>query len=385
MNNDSMNGSMLPPPRAARSSGGMGCGMAFLIVALLGSAFLNVVLCAGLFASSVSNMPGIDAHLGEKFHSGTRMATDKVAVVKIEGPIMDSLLSYARDEIEQATGDDNVKAVVVRVDSPGGSVTASDDLLRRLEQLRDGTAPKHAGSPKPLLVSMGGVCASGGYYISMAAAQDANNPATPKLFAERTSITGSIGVYASLPNAKVLADKVGVKMELIKAGDIKGSGSPFHEMTPPERQPWQDMVEHAYQQFIKVVETGRPVLKGKLTQDLFPPKIVAKYDDKGVIVAADGGKYTRKLADGGIFTAKEAVEYQLIDAVGTLDDAIAEAVKQAKLSNWRAIVYEKPVTLLTVLTGASAPVPPQGLLPHADFTPRLWYLLPAAEVDARLR
>ena len=82
MNNDSMNGSMLPPPRAARSSRGMGCGMAFLIVALLGSAFLNVVLCAGLFAATVGNMPGIDAHLSEKFHSGARAATDKVAVVE---------------------------------------------------------------------------------------------------------------------------------------------------------------------------------------------------------------------------------------------------------------------------------------------------------------
>jgi protease-4 len=384
MENISGNDSMLPPPRGSRSSGGIGCGMVFLIVALIGSFFFNVVLCAGLFAEKVSDLQ-MDSHLTEKFHSGDKMTSDKVAVVKIEGAIMDGLLNYVHHEIDQAAADDAVKAVVVRVDSPGGSITASDDLLRRLENLRDGTSPKHPGTPKPLIVSMGGVCASGGYYVSMAAAQNPTDLAQPKIFAERTCITGSIGVYASLPNAKEMADKIGVKMELIKAGDIKGSGSPFHELTPQERQPWQEMVENAYKQFISVVETGRPVLKGSLTKDLFEPKKVAKYDDKGAIINADGGNYTRKLADGGIFTAQEAKEYKLIDNVGTLDQAIAEAVKQAGLAKWRAVTYEKPINLLTALTGAQAMTPPQGFLPHADFTPRLWYLLPAAEVNARLQ
>lgn len=382
MNNE--HDAILPPPRGGRSSGGIGCGTIFLIVALLGSLFFNVVICAGLFASKVGDLD-LDTHLTEKLHAGNHLASDKVAVVKIEGTIMDGLLNYAHHEIDQAAQDNNVKAVVVRVDSPGGSITASDDLLRRLEQMRDGTTPKHPGTPKPLIVSMGGVCASGGYFISMAAAQNPADLTQPRIFAERTCITGSIGVYASLPNAKQMADKIGVKMELIKAGDIKGSGSPFHEMTPQERQPWQDMVENAYKQFIDVVETGRPVLKGKLTKDLFEPREVAKYDDKGAIVDKSGGKYTRKLADGGIFTAKEAKEHKLIDDIGTLDDAIAEAVKQAGLRDWRAISYEKPVNLISLLTGSQASVQTQSLLPRADFTPRLWYLLPAAEVDARLK
>jgi protease IV len=382
MSNDG-NDAILPPSRGAAKSSGIGCGMVLLIVFLLGSLFLNVVLCAGLFTSSIGNLAA-DLHLGEKFHSGNRIATDKIAVVKIEGAIMDGLLGYAHQQIEQAAHDDGVKAVVVRVDSPGGSITASDDLLRRLEQLRDGKTPKNPGPRKPLVVSMGGVCASGGYYISMAAAQDANDLTLPKLFADRSCITGSIGVYASLPNAKGLADKIGVKMELIKAGDIKGSGSPFHDLSPQERQPWQDMVEHSYKQFLGVVEAGRPVLKGKLTDPLFPPRPVAKYDDKGVVIEANGGQYTRKLADGGIFTAKEAVDYKLIDAVGTLDDAIAEIAKQVGLTDWKAIGYEKPTTLMTLFTGQDS-ASGKGALPSADFTPRLWYLLPAAEVDARLK
>src|SRR5207237_6710354 len=117
-----------------------------------------------------------------------------------------------------------------------------------LEQLRDGTTPKLRGKSvaKPLVVSMASVAASGGYYVSMAAKQPAAAPGEKparKLFAERTTITGSIGVYASLPNAKGLADKIGFRMEMIRAGDIKGSGSPFHDLTPVERQPWQDMVD----------------------------------------------------------------------------------------------------------------------------------------------
>src|SRR5262249_16377758 len=157
--------------------------------------------------------------------------------------------------------------------SPGGTITASDELLRQLTDLRDGTTVKFKGNTfaKPIVVSMGSVAASGGYYISMAAAKDANQPQQKKLFAERTTITGSIGVYASLPNAKGLGDKIGLKMDMIRAGDLKGAGSLLHDMSPAERQPIQDMVESSYRQFIEVVETGRPELKGKMTENLFPP------------------------------------------------------------------------------------------------------------------
>src|SRR5881227_3096980 len=146
-----------------------------------------------------------------------------------------------------------------------------------------------------------------------------------------------------------------------RSGDVKGSGSLFHEMTPQERQPWEDMVEHAYRQFLDVVEEGRPALKGKLTEELFAPKTIPLHDDKGNVVLGDDGKpktatYTRKRADGGIFMPDEALQYGLIDAVGTLEDAIAEAADEAGLkTKYRAVTYERPVTLLGLL-GASGRV-----------------------------
>src|SRR5439155_9136135 len=188
----------------------------------------------------------------------------------------------------RAAGDKHVKAVVVRIESPGGTITASEDLHRRLVHLREGTTPKSqppgtAPNPKPLVVSMGAMAASGGYYIAMPAQSKSKSGEQPekKLFAERTTITGSIGVYASFPNIAKFAKDHGIEMDMIKAGDVKGSGSLFHEMTPQERQPWEDMVEHAYRQFLDVVEEGRPALKGKLTEELFPPKPIPLHDDKG--------------------------------------------------------------------------------------------------------
>jgi len=380
----SSDGPMLPAPRNQAQPGrGIGCGTVFLIFVLLISLVLNVIMCSGLLLPDVSSLANTDGlHLHEKFHSGNRTATDKIAIVRVEGTIMEGMLGFAHQQIDQAARDADVKAIVLLVNSPGGSITASDDMLRRLEQLRDGKNPRYPGRPKPLVVSMGSLCASGGYYISMAAQQDAVHP--KKLFADRSCITGSIGVYASLPNAKGLAEKIGVTMEMIKAGDIKGSGSPFHELTPQERQPWQDMVENAYAQFIAVVETGRPALKGKLTVPLAAPKQIAKYDSKGNVIDKKGGEYVRKRADGGIYTATQALEIGLIDAVGPIDDAIAEVAKQASMGDWRAVTFEKPLSLLTALTGVEAKAPSGGL-PNADLWPRLWFLLPAAEVGARIR
>jgi protease-4 len=284
----------------------------------------------------------------------------------------------------------------VRIESPGGTITASEDLHRRLVQLRDGTTPKFQATgttKKPLVVSMGAMAASGGYYIAMPAVRDPQTPSAKKLFAERTTITGSIGVYASFPNIAKFAKDHGIEMDMIKAGDVKGSGSMFHEMTPQERQPWEDMVEHAYRLFLDVVEEGRPALKGKLTEELFAPKPIPLHDAKGNVVLGEDGKpktttYTRKRADGGIFTADEALNYDLIDQIGTLEDAIAEAATEAGLTKYRAVVYERPVTLLGLLgasaRGRSANPLDLGKLAGA-LGPRVWYLTPQSELAAVLQ
>jgi protease IV len=313
-----------------------------------------------------------DVQIQEKFHSGKSKALDKIAVIRIDGLIVEDLLGFAHKQIETAGQDKNVKAVVVRVDSPGGTITASDDLYRRLVELRDGNPDKKIDAKKHLVVSMGSMAASGGYYVSMPA---------KTLVAERTTITGSIGVYAALPNIADLANKYGVKMNIVKRGELKASGSMFKEMTDEERQEWQDMVDNAFQQFLNVVEEGRPALKGKLREKLVEPRTIHDEDtnkDRTI-------QYVRRRADGGIYTADEALKYGLIDKVGYLEDAVAEAKQAAGLGDdYKVITYERPLSLQELLTGADAAQQKALSLDArrlaSGATPRLWYLAPGAEL-----
>ncbi len=379
-----------PPPHSG------GAWRAFFVLVLIISLGLNVLVCCGGLGAMFGFGFGGDADgapVHEKFHSGAAGADDKVAVVTIEGIIMEGALTYAHKQIDKAAGDKNVKAVVVRIESPGGTITASDELHRRLVHLRDGTTPKYAAdnpAAKPLLVSMGNLAASGGYYIAMPAKKTKDEI---KIFAEPTTITGSIGVYASFPDIHKLADKYGVEMKMVKAGDIKGSGSMFHEMSPQERQPWDDMVDHAYDRFLGIVADGRPPLtKDQLRNEVTMKGDIPLIDDKGNVLKGEDGKpqtapFSRKRADGGIYTAEEAVKFGLVDKVGTVDDAIAEAAKQAGLTKYRAITYERPLSLLTALTGGT-----ESRTAAADIGrlvnglgPRVWYMIPQAELSAVLQ
>lgn len=316
------------------------------------------------------------SHLGETdYLTAKKTARDKIAVIHMDGVIMEGLMEYPRKQIEQAAEDESVKAVVLRINSPGGSITASDDLYKRLGELSAGNPIKNA-LPKPIVVSMASVAASGGYYIAMPAKH---------IVAERTTITGSIGVYASFPNVAKLAEKYGVSMETIKAGAVKDSGSMFHEMTPQERQLWQDMVDHAYHQFLGVVKEGRGS-KLKYPLEAHIPeenKTVTYKDEKGQTKDAP---YVRQLADGGIFTADKAKKYGLIDQIGYLDDAIKEAKKLGGLGeDYKVITYDKPRTLLGAFLGAQSDDDASESKVDwskiaAGLSPRLWYLAPQNEL-----
>jgi protease-4 len=379
-----------PPPPPSSSAAGWRAVFWLLLIASLG---LNVlIICGGLWLGRFADSEPEGLRVRERYHSGDAKSSDAVAVVRIEGLIMEGYITFARNQIDRAAEDKHVKAVVIRIESPGGTITASDDLHRRLVQLRDGTTPKYADrnpGKKPLVVSMGSLAASGGYYVAMPARKAKNEP---KIFAEPTTITGSIGVYASFPDIHKLADKYGVEMKMVKAGDIKGSGSMFHEMTPQERQPWDDMVNHAYDRFLTIVAEGRPDLtKEQLKDEVTMSGEVPLIDDRGNPIKGEDGKpktapFSRKRADGGIYTAEEAVEYGLVDRVGTMDDAIAEAAKQAGLTKYRAIVYERPLSLYSALLGGvdtRAGPAELGRLVNG-LGPRVWYLLPQAEMSAVL-
>jgi protease-4 len=353
-----------PPRRRA-----VGC---LLLVSLL----LNVLLALALWPSTAEDEEDVtETHL-----YGPRRAADKVAVVRADGPLVEGLDRHILRQVRTAARDPQVKAVVLRIDSPGGTITSSEDIHRELSRLRAGQHPRYPDvKAKPLVASMGAIAASGGYYIAMPA---------EKVFAEKTTLTGSIGVFAALPNVSELANKNGVRMELIKAGGIKGSGSPFHELTPAERQPWQDMVDQAYDQFLDVVARGRPMLtKERLKGEAVIRKEAFEYDDKGNPKKDNAGQpikvhVERSRADGGTYTAAEAKQSQLIDDIGLLEDAVAAAAQSAGLTDYRVVTYERPPSLLGTLLGVRANSAATPDLPQLanGLTPRVWYLAPQCEV-----
>jgi protease-4 len=343
-----------------------------------------ILLCAGvsLLGRATQNAP---ASIREQYLSGKRSAADKVAVVRIEGVLLEGLNDFAERQIEQAARDEHVKAVVVQINSPGGSITASDDLHRRLTRLRDGVSERST-APKPLVVSMASVAASGGYYIAMPA---------HTLYAERTTMTGSIGVYASFPDVTGLSEKVGVDMTFIKRGAVKASGSPFRRLSDEEYAVWDEMIGRSYDQFLAVVKEGRgDRLKKTLTENVIDEERTVTFDrkDPKTQEATKETKkihYTRQLADGGVWTADQALKFGLIDKVGYLDDAINEAHDQAGMSeDWQAITYARPSLLAQLLSAgrgqeSAAALDPAKLADAA--TPRLWYLEPQSELAGVLK
>ena len=357
-----------PPPAPARRRrslfGWFGNILATLVIVL--SLLLNA-----FFFWALSNV-GEGGSLSEKHYSGNKLSRNKIAIVRIEGALMEGMTGYFHKEIAQAAADSSVKAVVVRVNSPGGTITASDDLYKRLTDLRDGD-PEKKTSPKPLVVSMASIAASGAYYISMPA---------KTILAEPTTATGSIGVYASLPDVTELSKKIGFNMRVIKDGDLKYSGSPFTEMSAHERQMWQDLIDHSYLQFLHIVEQGRPALKGKLQEDIPIRKDLPIRSGKE---RSRHVEFTRYRADGGIWTSDEAKQYGLIDQIGYLDDALKIARQSANLGDdYHVILYERPIGLLTAFLDVKARPPQVSLLDPERLSnaavPRVWYPWPQADL-----
>jgi protease-4 len=344
----------------------LGCLFSLSLLGNLGAVLLLVLLCARYLPSTDTEAP-----LTETYFSGNKSAHNKIAIIHLDGVIMEGLLTYPHKEIDQAAKDKEVKAVVFRIDSPGGSITGSDDLHHRLVELRDGNPAKGAAA-KPIIVSMGGMAASGGYYVAMPG---------QSIVAERTTLTGSIGVYAAFLNVKELADKYGVHMNTIHQGQLKASGSPFREMSTKEELVWQDMVDHAYDQFLTVVAEGRKKAgldKAKLLESVEMSPLNAGPST----LKADAKPYQRYRADGGIYTADVALQLNLVDKIGHLGDAVDLAKQAAGGGDFKVIEYEKPISLREILVGGKADKPASVLDPavlRKGMTPRVWYLAPGCE------
>ncbi len=218
---------------------------------------------------------------------------DKIALVRIEGPILDS--ENAVDEIKEYGKDSSIKAIILRIDSPGGAVAPSQEIYSEV---------KKAAAKKTVVVSMGSVAASGGYYIACPATRIIANPGT---------LTGSIGVIMEIPNIEGLMNKIGVKTEVVKSGKNKDIGSAFRAMKPEERELLQGVMDNVHEQFIKAVAEGRKM----------------KIED------------VRAIADGRIFSGEQAVKEGLVNELGTLEDATKVTAKLAGIKEEPEIVTKK--------------------------------------------
>src|SRR5512135_3462640 len=217
----------------------------------------------------------------------------RVALVRIEGPILDSKNTV--EEIQEYVKDSSVKAIILRIDSPGGAVAPSQEIYSEV---------KKAAAKKAVVVSMGSIAASGGYYIA--------SPAT-RIIANAGTLTGSIGVIMEIPNIEGLLTKIGVKTEVIKSGKNKDIGSAFRAMKPEERELLQGVMDNVHEQFIKAVAEGRKL----------------KIDD------------VREIADGRIFTGEQAVAKGLVNEIGTLEDATKIAAKLGGIKDEPEVVTKK--------------------------------------------
>jgi protease IV len=339
----------MPPPaviptRVILEQGGLwGRWSGWIAWSITGLAVLSALASAGAAARYFQR----DARVVEQHHSLSRKAADKVAIIDIAGAIMGGS-GFARAQIDHVKDDKSVKAVVLRVDSPGGTVSGSDELHYRLAELAK-------DRDLPVVVSMGGIAASGGYYVAMA-----NGGRDDVIFAEPSTLTGSIGVIIPHFDVSKFLKKFDIEDDSIASGPLKQMLSPTKDRTPElaerERQVLQSLVDEMFARFKQIVKQGRP-----------------KLDDEKLA----------GVATGQIFTAQQALDAGLVDRIGFLEDAVTRAVELAGLTKdtARVVRYSKPRGLLKDVLDGDLSAGTRGtdgrtvLEAFAEWTtPRAWYL-----------
>ncbi len=279
-------------------------GLSFLGALVLFFFFLSFVLSAVLF-----------------FYKEKGRGEPKIGVLEIKGLIADSkdYILALREMLKRR----DIKAVVVRVESPGGSVGASQEIYYELKKI---------ARVKPVVVSMGSVAASGGYYVSLAG---------KPIYALPGTITGSIGVILEIPNFEELMKKLGIKAEVIKSGKFKDAGAFYRNLSPEERAYLEKKVENIHSQFIKAISEARGIPIEKV----------------------------KSIADGRIFTGEEALKIGLIDKLGDFWDAVEEAKRQAHLTKANIVFFPKEKSFVDKLFKSKA----ETFLNFFNFSP--WYIV----------
>ncbi len=291
------------------------------IAAFLFISSMGVWTATTLFATDASSMleelfPTTNSSFAEEVVEGEDVF-NKIAILDVEGTILDtgdqaSFLSAGStynhqsflDKLDMVAENDEIKGVILRINSPGGGVLESAEVYDKILEV------KAAG--KPVYVSMGSMAASGGYYISAPA---------DKIFASNETLTGSLGVIMQGYNYEKLAEKYGVEFETIKSGPYKDIMSPTREMTAEERKILQSMVDNMYDEFVRVIAEGRGMSE----------------------------KEVRKLADGRIYDGRQAKQVKLVDEIGRLDDVVAGMKKELNLKDAQVIRYTDATSLNSLL------------------------------------
>ena len=293
----------VPPPQVIALKTGSNRSALWTLLGVGLGFSLPVLMCGFLFMAGIIGLGVAGAAAG----GGTSTTTssgfgDAVAVVRVEGVITHSDSSeFSSDatsgrviaDLEAAANDDSVKAIILRVDSPGGTVTGSAQIYETIK-----------GIDKPVVVSMAGVAASGGYYISAPA---------DYIIARPDTTTGSLGVVLTLYDAQELSEKVGIKVNSITSGPNKTIGSPWEDMTAEQQEILEAFIDESYDEFVRIIADGRNL------------------DEETVL----------ELADGRIYSGRQALEVGLVDELGNFDDAVAKAAALGGIAGEPRIVeYE---------------------------------------------
>lgn len=339
-----------------RSNTGLWIVVGLLGFGLLVSLIMNAGLAASVFASSASHPTGTgkghrllaDGHPVDEEPTMTEVwsyghGKEKVVRIAVEGVIMrgseGGFFDLPQDRIEMilaeirtAKNDDDIKGIILEVDSPGGGVTPSDEIYSALKDF------KESDDKRKVVVFMRDLAASGGYYVSMAG---------DWLIAEPTTIVGSIGVIMGSMNFKGLAEKVGVKDVTIKSGKNKDLLNPLTEINPEQVAILQKMIDATYERFFGIVKEGRSMKESTL----------------------------RELADGRVFDASEALKLKFIDQLGYWDEAIAKMAELLGEKDIKVVRYENRVSVFDRLLSAKAPTPALSVEGFKDaMRPKMQYL-----------
>ncbi|MFN3568023.1 MAG: signal peptide peptidase SppA [Caldimicrobium sp.] len=258
------------------------------------------------------------------FYESKPLRGDKIAILEVNGVILQAepYLSALREIKERK----DIKAVVLRIDSPGGSVSACQEIFEELKSLK---------GKKPLIVSMGGVAASGGLYLALAG---------EKIYVNPGSITGSIGVIIQLPNLEKLMEKIGISTETIKSGEFKDTGTSFRKLTPREKEYLQNLVNTLHSQFVSAVSEERKI---PLEQ-------------------------VKAIADGRVFTGEEAIKLKLADEIGNFYKAVDFAKERARLKDALLVYFPEKKGFVKKLIEGKLPLNPQEILD--PYSVRVFYL-----------